>query len=325
MSGARLKYEPSLDGLRGVAVALVALFHAGAPGFQGGQQGVDVFFVLSGFLITSMLSDGIGYVDFWTRRFLRLTPALIVLCVAYLVAAPRIGQPISEGWLALAYVRNLPLAASGPMGMLMHTWSLAIEAQFYLLWPLLLPLIVRTGRPFLILAGFWLIVTTLRTVYLATGGAVSGAYYSTFLHSSGLLLGAALVFAPRLSGRWAWVGASLLMGYLVVAGWGRGGMAAGLPLVEVATALLIASPSRLNAILSWRPLVGLGEVSYGFYLWHFPVHAIWQLSPWWAQLAGMVGFALPMAILSFMTVERLRRLPALRRRPQGPILVQPQT
>src|SRR4051812_42929139 len=161
----RLGYVPGLDGLRGIAVIAVLLFHGGVTWARGGFLGVDMFFVLSGFLITSLLLDEQWLTDtiklsaFWARRARRLLPALLVLLVAmaaYAAWVPTqtpLGELRKDVFATLAYVSNWHFIASGgsyfaknaPPSPLRHTWSLAIEEQFYVLWPLLV-LGVARGR-----------------------------------------------------------------------------------------------------------------------------------------------------------------------------------
>ena len=143
-----MAYQPALDGVRALAILAVLLFHAKVPGVPGGFVGVDVFFVLSGFLITTILAGEhrrCGRIDlpgFYRRRLRRLYPALIVFLCAYLLTAgllfPRVA-PEKHGrdaLLALFYLADYGRALDMPLSVLNHTWSLAVEAQFYLLWPL---------------------------------------------------------------------------------------------------------------------------------------------------------------------------------------------
>ncbi|HLY66186.1 MAG TPA: acyltransferase, partial [Chloroflexota bacterium] len=151
-----LGYRPALDGIRGAAVLAVMLFHFGAPFDQGGFLGVDAFFVLSGFLITSLLVEewarnaGISFRGFYLRRALRLLPALLVMLLGAGAVAATIAPPeMREGtWRGIAvtllYVANWQKVFSDQsVGVLGHTWSLSIEEQFYILWPPLLCLLLR--------------------------------------------------------------------------------------------------------------------------------------------------------------------------------------
>lgn len=144
---AKHTYYPALDGLRTIAVGIVLCAHGGVSWFRSGGVGVDIFFVLSGFLITTILrtecqrTGGINFRNFYARRFLRLAPALFLTCAVVAVAKPAFGEPFpgTDLALALSYTANWAQALHGYyMTWLNHTWSLAIEEQFYLLWPLVI-------------------------------------------------------------------------------------------------------------------------------------------------------------------------------------------
>lgn len=143
----RHTYYPALDGLRTIAVGIVLCAHGGVTWFRSGGVGVDIFFVLSGFLITTILrtecqrTSGINFRNFYARRFLRLAPALFLTCAVVAVAKPAMGEPFpgTDIALALSYTANWAQALYGHyMTWLNHCWSLAIEEQFYLIWPLVI-------------------------------------------------------------------------------------------------------------------------------------------------------------------------------------------
>jgi peptidoglycan/LPS O-acetylase OafA/YrhL len=149
-------YYPALDGLRTIAVGIVLCAHGGVPWFRSGGVGVDVFFVLSGFLITTILrgewarTGAIDFRNFYARRFLRLAPALLLTCALVGVAKPLFGEPFpgTDILLALSYTANWAQALYGYyMTWLNHCWSLAIEEQFYLIWPLVIVGLERSVRP----------------------------------------------------------------------------------------------------------------------------------------------------------------------------------
>ncbi|MEO8336938.1 MAG: acyltransferase, partial [bacterium] len=159
MAGRRPQFRPDIEGLRGVAILLVVLFHAGVSRLSGGFVGVDVFFVLSGFFITGLLvrdieHGGVNLTEFYARRALRLMPALLVVLFATLglvmwLYAPIDRAPIADTARSVAlYSGNIDFARgavdyfSSGENPLLHTWSLAVEQQFYIVWPLLLLLIV---------------------------------------------------------------------------------------------------------------------------------------------------------------------------------------
>lgn len=313
--------EPALDGIRAVAVLAVVLFHSHLPGVGGGARGVDVFFVLSGYLITSILkrqadAGGIDVAGFWRRRAARLVPALLAVLAAYVCLAPLLfpgfaGFRWLEAILAATYLYDYSILIVGDGTPLNHMWSLAVEAQFYALWPFLVPRLARLRNPAAVLLAGWLAVTLLRLgIYLTTDDG-PGAYYPLHTRSTGILLGAALAFSPPRMPRLGWYAmGALLVLFATEGGDPYAGMVWRVSAAELVTALLIAhlaQPSRLTAVLAWDPLRRVGLISYALYLWHFPV---------WAALHGMSLYpralaafvvALALAALSFVTVERWGR------------------
>ncbi|HYJ75782.1 MAG TPA: acyltransferase family protein [Kineosporiaceae bacterium] len=310
--------RPALDGIRALAVAGVLAYHLGGGStsvVRGGFLGVDVFFVLSGYLITGLLlaehrrSGRIDLVAFWFRRARRLLPALVVVVVA--VGAWVWWSQAPETWPArradllwtLAYGTNWHLAATGQdyfagytgASPVLHTWSLAIEEQFYLAWPLLVIAgiaagrLLRHGRSRLLLgAGAVGLAAAWSAWTLAAAWSpadASRAYYGTQGRVQELLVGAlAALLGPALAalpaavaGRAAAIGAAgLAAAMLAVPAEGplyfRGG-ALGVSLLAAALVVGVErAPGCLAArALAWRPAVALGAVSYGVYLWHWPV------------------------------------------------------
>ncbi len=310
-----LAHEPALDGLRGVAVAVVVAFHLGH--LEGGFLGVDLFFVLSGFLITSLLvteAQRRGTVDlrrFWLRRVRRLLPALLVMLVgvAILLVAftPDGDRPRfrADALATLGYVANWERMAGNltywdiftQPSPLDHTWSLAIEEQFYLLWPLVALAVLGWRRRSRVtqrarLLGAIAVAAALTSLVLLglTYSPVdtSRAYFGTDTRIGATLGGAALAtFAAGRARRRGRPSAALdvagALG-LVIIGWslatvdGQGGWyyRGGLGLLILAALVVIRAttggpPGRVARVLSWRPLCLLGIVSYGVYLWHWPV------------------------------------------------------
>ncbi len=195
------RYEPSLDGMRAVAVTCVVAFHA-THWLPGGWAGVDVFFVLSGFLITSLLAQEIeasGSIDlgsFYLRRALRLVPALTVMLLASLAVAvllpSRTLEDVRAIGLAGTYLMNWNRAfALFPQAWLGHTWSLAMEEQFYLLWPAIL-LLIRARRPVTLISALVVLVTVWRLVLVLSGAPAERTYNGFDTHADGLLIGSAL-------------------------------------------------------------------------------------------------------------------------------------
>jgi len=305
-------YDPRLDGLRAVAVTAVLLFHTELT--PGGSAGVDVFFVLSGWLITGILAREVGATGsidrgaFWLRRLRRLTPALLFLLLVMVTVNLAHGMaPVSPGMgFAASYTTDFQQAAGSTVGPLSHTWSLAIEEQFYLVWPFVMIAAVRAGqaRAAAWMVAGWAVLNILRAA-LFLSGDFDLPYFSP-LHASGLLLGSAMALRPiKVPALAGWLGLGLIaVTFLVRAGPPviHGSIAASaweIPVAEIGAALVIATPP---AFLAWKPLVALGLISYGMYLWHIPM---WRLlmklpgSPW-LTIAASIG----LAALSFRYVEK---------------------
>jgi peptidoglycan/LPS O-acetylase OafA/YrhL len=189
-----LRYVPELDGIRGFAILAVIMYHAHVPFFRGGFIGVDIFFVLSGFLITSLLvrefnsRQHIDLKNFYVRRILRLVPALVVFLASFasismlMLDADKARSNIIDTLIALFYVTNWSWAFHiHPPEFLAHTWSLAIEEQFYFIWPVLLITLLRLARShmnvifsvILLLLSSWL-----TRIFLAVGGASLDRLYN---------------------------------------------------------------------------------------------------------------------------------------------------
>ncbi|BCJ42475.1 acyltransferase [Actinoplanes ianthinogenes] len=326
-------FRPDLEGLRAVAVLLVVLGHAGVPFAAGGYVGVDVFFVISGFLITSLLSreaaesGRVSIRRFYARRALRLLPAAALVLVTTLLAARlwlpaiRLGELAKDALSAAGYVANLRFAVTGtdylnadaPPSPFQHFWSLAVEEQFYLFWPLLLMLPRR--KP--VLAG--LVAASFAAAVVETGRSAPWAYFGPHTRAWELGAGALIaIFAPRL--RSAWLGGAGLAAILGAALWFDDGTAypgffALLP-VAGAAAVLIGGFRPLAA----RPLQAVGRLSYGWYLWHWPVlliaPAALGLDPSVPLGLLLSVAALGLAWVTYHLVENpLRHHPRLRLRP----------
>jgi peptidoglycan/LPS O-acetylase OafA/YrhL len=354
---------PGLDGLRAIAVAAVVVFHL-VPGLlPGGGLGVDIFFVISGFLITGLLfseSDSTGRIrlsSFWSRRARRLVPALAIVVTVCCSAALLIGGDVLVGlgkqvlgaatfsynWLAIASGSSYFSGATPEL--FRNLWSLAVEEQFYLIWPFVILLVVLLRRSWQRLAIF-LVVAAASAVEMALlyvpGTDPTREYYGTDTHCFGLALGAALAVAthsmsrrplewPKWSRRLLPIpGAIALLGviYLAVIMPSDAPVAfhGGLALVAVLTAVAIwgaiVPGSFLGAALDVAPLRWVGERSYGIYLWHWPVIVLlvaafpkWQDSPTSGLLMGFIAVAITVgaAALSYQFVERPIRRGGVRR------------
>ncbi len=312
----RLRYVPAIDGLRALAVSAVFAYHAGIGWARGGFLGVDVFFVISGYLITALLltdyrrTGRLRLLRFWRRRARRLLPALFLVLVGVSVAVPLLAS--DQGYrlradvlAALGYVSNWRLIfehqsyfqSLGRPPLLQHLWSLAVEEQFYLLWPLVLALLLRWREPRRLVGpilGLAAASAVLMAVLHDPTGDPSRVYYGTDTRVAGILVGAALACIPI---RWkktaAATGRLPLAGRvaLEVAGgavlWGlwlclsrvdqfdpllyRGGFLGAAVLAAAAIVVATHPRSWVAAGLGCRPLVWLGKRSYAVYLWFWPV------------------------------------------------------
>mgnify|MGYP000963453206 FL=1 len=314
-----MRYEPSLDGLRAVAVIAVMAFHARIDFAYGGFLGVDVFFVLSGFLITRSLIEsfqGTGELavgSFYMRRLQRLYPALLLMLCTYVAIAPWLfgtGQRHAlDGLIAALYLSDYGMAFWQSPWLIQHTWSLSVEEHFYLAWPLVLWLLTRLPQKFWAPAAvvLFLAATLWRWQILTTPGSWHEAYYRFDTRLSGLLLGSAAALAlPRAPRGLAVLGCILLLYAMHQAVVNKSAaLTRWMLLAEVASLMLIVGAQQLR-LLSATPLVWLGKLSYGLYLWHYPV-MLWlryeKITGWPAFAIGG-GIALGCATVSYATVER---------------------
>ncbi len=310
----RAHYRPQLDGLRAVAVYLVVAFHAGLGAFSGGFIGVDVFFVLSGYLVTLLLlrdfraAGRIDFRRFYARRFRRLLPAafvtLVVTAAVYVAVAAPTDVAGAEGGFraAFLYVANWHFisqsndyfAANVNSNPVLHFWSLAVEEQFYLAWPLLLTAATLVARRAgdrqwkvvrLIVAGGF-VASLVAALHLSTVD-LSRAYYGTDTRAYELLAGALLAMTPgvmrfaraRRQLVQALAGLDLAVLVLVATsaihlGAIQRGVAATIATSGLIVALEVSEAGVVRRILSTPTAAYLGRVSYGTYLWHWPVIVI---------------------------------------------------
>lgn len=283
-----MKYEPSLDGLRAIAVAFVVLYHCSPTHFRGGWLGVDIFFVLSGYLITTILagevelSGGISIKRFYVRRLLRLGPAVFCLYLFQVLRAvwsAHWTEIAAATAVSLLYFMNWNRAFDlFPQDTLGHTWSLSMEEQFYLLWPFALGLIIR-NRPRSWIIGMILLVLAWRSWLNIEGATIQRTYNGFDTHSDALLMGCLLAFAPYeikeacsrlgLLALLALTGCALLLPYDAA-----GVQGIGLTVMAALSACVVSgalSNAALRRLLSAPPLVFTGKISYGWYLWHYPL------------------------------------------------------
>ncbi|MDG0793682.1 acyltransferase family protein [Cohnella ginsengisoli] len=356
------RYMPGLDGLRAIAVIAVIAYHLDFDWASGGLLGVGVFFVLSGYLITDQIVSELhreGCLNlkrFWLRRARRLLPAMLLVMAAvslYLLLFDRDRLPSLAGdvWSAVTYTSNWYLIfhhvsyfeSFGPPSPFGHLWSLAVEEQFYLLWPLLLPaaaaLLGRRGKTALAVAAAAAASAVLMAALYVPGADPSRIYYGTDTRAFGLLIGAALALvwpSGRLSAglprryRLGLDGAGIaaLTGILLMmrdtseydSFLYRGGLVA-LSLLAAALVAALAHPdSRLGDWLGCGPMRWIGKRSYGIYLWHYPVIALSEKQvntdgPEPLRIALQLAVSVALAALSYRYVEnpvRRRGLAAVR-------------
>ncbi len=356
----RRDFRPDVQGLRAIAVGLVLLYHAGIPLIPGGYVGVDVFFVISGFLISSHLlesleRDGrIGFAQFYARRARRILPASFAVAALTAVAALVVYPPtaiervLRDAIATILYVPNVWFAiqntdylADHSPSPYQHYWSLGVEEQFYLFWPLVLLglfLLARHRRRFVTVLILAVAVVSLAACIVITPVQQPAAFFLLPTRAWELLAGA-LVGALLLGRTWrvpaaaaaigGWVGVAMILSAALFFDDTTPfpGSAAVLPVVGTALVLAFgAADSRggPTAALSVRPMQFLGLISYSLYLVHWPLLVLPQaavgetqpLAVWVKVLLGIV-LAVPIAYLLFRFVETPLRAPAslVRRRP----------
>lgn len=293
-------------------------FHARAPGLLGGFLGVDLFLVLSGYLITRLLREeyratgGIDLSRFYLRRLRRLFPALLALLVVYLATAPVVFPGVTnhalDALLAAQFLADYSRAWWNAPVILQHTWSIATEARFYLLAAPAVLLLLRTPRDRRPLVFVLLFLGCLTWRWSAWGEvAWAEAYYRFDLRLPGFLVGAAVGWSDLRAPAWLGLLGLVLAGLAVtMASWGDpAAFVFWTPCVELGTAAAIASVGRLR-FLRFEPLRWLGRRSYGLYLWHYPIF-YWMREvadlPWEATLLAGGTAAVVIAALSFRFVE----------------------
>jgi len=318
VSRAHLKYRPDIDGLRAVAVLAVIGFHAFPRWMQGGLVGVDIFFVISGFLISSiiferLLQDRFSYVDFYVRRIKRIFPALSLVLGACLVFGwfalydseyKSLGKHVAAG---AVFIANFVLSkeagyfdSQAVFKELLHLWSLGVEEQFYLIWPLLLVVLWKKTHTFLPLIVSLLIASFALNVWFI-GSEPAVTFYSPITRFWELMLGSILAYSTHLAGVstgtpatgklrahllagaqfrralpeiYAWIGTTLLAIALYVINQQSQypGLLALLPTLSAFLLIAAGPTSSINRyLLASRPMVWIGLISYPLYLWHWPI------------------------------------------------------
>lgn len=341
-AASHVRYRPEVDGLRALAIVPVVLFHAGL-GFPGGYVGVDVFFVISGYLITQLIlkRGEFSLTEFWERRVRRIAPALTVTVTVSLVAAwlvlfpedlQRFGRSLVAQSLLLSNVffwRDSGYFDEGVVRPLLHTWSLAVEEQFYLFFPFVLVVARRLPAPWLLRS---LVALSLVSFAISIYGIYwhpLPAFYLLPPRAWELLLGSLLAVWPWRAKRawlnellsWGGIGAILLACFTYDNDIKFPGPSALLPCLGAAAVIAGSESGQTSGgkVLAWAPLVLIGQISYSLYLWHWPVFtgAKYLFSPLGrADYVGLIALSVALAFLSWKLVEapfRSRRLLARRR------------
>ena len=322
---APLGHVSALDGLRGVAIGVVVAYHySGWP--RGGWLGVDLFFVLSGFLITTLLLEEhaangrIQLRAFYVRRARRLFPALAVLLATYLVidairGTDALGLVAHWGfYTSNIYEAFWPGVAAHNVG-LNHLWSLAQEEQFYLLWPAALLLVFKLRRPARLLIAIALMLALYRAALVLNGASGVRIYFAPDTHADGLVLGSALAFARHRGGRFApgrsavVITAALSALFVAVTVSVPRTFMLFLPLFEIAAAVFVAAAVAGTLRLP-RPLIWLGGISYSLYLWHY-VLLHWGFHEHHRLVALAASFAVAYASTRWVERPLRRRRPAV--------------
>ncbi|HWC21954.1 MAG TPA: acyltransferase family protein [Flexivirga sp.] len=359
-------YRPALDGLRAISVLTILAYHVPLSWAKGGYWGVNTFFVVSGYLITGLLLReydnwrSIDLVAFYVRRARRLLPALLLMSVSVSLVVPRVlgDQTPStirgDGLASLFYVANWRYIATGQSyfaqfgeaatSPFKHTWSLAIEEQYYLLFPLLLLGLLRLfgrrakSRALVVVMLLAVASATLMALLSNPGGDPSRAYYGTDTRMQDVFVGAALAIAvsavpAQRVRRWAARNRSVLIGLgwvclgvvlvwcgtVPVSGWVfyGGYLAFDIVAAGLVLAVELVPSGSVARVLGWKPLAWAGMISYGLYLWHYPIFVV--LTEQRTHLPAIplqllrFGLTFGIAALSYYLIENPIRNGALRR------------
>lgn len=354
-----LGFRSDIEGLRALAILLVVFSHAGFPGFEGGFIGVDLFFVISGYLITGLLLEeirtrgGINLALFFARRIRRLLPALLFVLTCTAIAAMALLTPVEQleqitpGMASAAWVSNFYFALTendyfgvgAGSNLFLHTWSLGVEEQFYLIWPLLLMLACSLAHG---LNKGWLVVTSYTLVaclflsliflFVLQGSHPTWAFYLMPARAWQFAIGAicalcmlikgmpdpevpcrrvVVAWLERFAGRLGWTGLALILismlmldGNVPYPGWRAFGPSLGAALVLLSG--FRATPNGVGRLFSLPPMIWLGRLSYSLYLWHWPVlllgGSILAANPPFSS-AILLGTAICLSVLTFHFVE----------------------
>jgi peptidoglycan/LPS O-acetylase OafA/YrhL len=328
----RLGHNRALDGLRGIAVLAVILFHYRFPFSKNGFMGVDVFFVVSGFLITSLLiqewmdAGEIKLRFFYLRRFLRLYPALLLML---LIVSP-IAEP-SYIFSTLGYFTNWMMAfTTQPLSDIIgHTWSLSIEEQYYLLWPLSLVFLLKRlpAKKLLLLVTLLALTSAVwRIIVWNSTGSYTRFYDGTDTHADGLLIGSALGIAAVFGffpdkQHFKRISPLVILIIILLALWllfdnnlpadfypYYGSLGISLITAAIIWQVVIHPSKGFSKLFEFPPLVKIGVISYGLYLWHLPIgYVIDRLTAYHNSLIVVllkIGFTFLISALSYRYLEK---------------------
>ncbi|MEZ0471853.1 acyltransferase family protein [Luteimonas salinilitoris] len=330
-----MKYRPEIDGLRAVAVLPVLFYHAGVPFFNGGYIGVDIFFVISGFLITKIIDDeikgrGFSVVDFYERRARRIFPALFAVLIVSLAAAsifflPEDFRRFTKNFLAtIFFISNVQFYresgyfdSSAETNPLLHTWSLAVEEQFYIFFPLVLIFIARRTRSSPVAFLMPLALVSFFVSEWMIGKDQAFSFYMLPTRAWELLAGSLLALGvlPELRSKNSRAAISAIGMVLVLfAMFGYSsqtpfpGKAALLPVLGAVFMIYAGAHGFIAHVLSTRPFVFIGRISYSLYIWHWPIvvfseyFLIEKLHGWYSVAAILASFLA--AVVSWACIER---------------------
>lgn len=330
----RLAYRPDVDGLRAVAVLAVVLYHYGAPGFSGGFVGVDVFFVISGYLIARIIqgdvaADRFSLLDFYERRLRRIAPALLLMLLVISMASvflllpsqlKRFGSSLDAALLSLSnfffWRQSTYFAPNAQTWPLLHTWSLGIEGQFYLAFPILVWALRRRSLGFQFAVLAVIAVLSLAASQFMLSLSPRSAFFLTPSRIWELMAGCLLALVP---GRWLTSSAPIqVLGLaLILLSTAYGGLGLPFPglgalLPVLGAALYIfggsADSRRTGIWLERAEWVAIGRLSYALYLWHWPLLAIARahslIEPGWATKLALLAVTAALSVLSWRFIEQ---------------------